>query len=175
MPRTAGGLNGREGHCLQELPRGRGRLGSRCLQLRQELHVLGDRVGSLQFRIRPSLPALFHTLGASCASPVLVSTLCRLRRDMVGSATPPFGSSVTRLQSSRSRFGPVASLPSTEPCHPARAIDAPLGTRGSLHAPGVCFAAHWRAYRDRTHTRWPDTASRRHPVATFSTHHATPG
>jgi hypothetical protein len=52
-------------------------------------------------------------------------TVCCLRRDMTGSAPPPFGSHLTRLQ----RFThvrPTAWLPSSRPYGPLRAFDAPL-------------------------------------------------
>jgi hypothetical protein len=52
---------------------------------------VGCRVGSPQFPIRLSQRARFHTPGVSCALPVSQAAVCCLRREMIGSATPPFG------------------------------------------------------------------------------------
>ena len=60
--------------------------------------------------------------------------VCCLRRDMIGSAPPPFGSYLTRLQ----RFTlvrPTALLPSGGHYGPPRAFDAPLNLRSLLLQP----------------------------------------
>ena len=85
----------------------------------------GRRGGSLLFRARLSLRAVLHTPGASCAPPTLARAVCCLRRDMTGSAAPPFGSYVTGLQGSRD-VRPATSPPSRVPYGTRRAFDAPL-------------------------------------------------
>ena len=78
---------------------------------------------------------------------------------MIGSATPPFGSYLTRLQSSRSRIRPAPLLPS------AGTLRLPEGSRRSAqpgefrHRTGACYAAPRQAYRGGTHTRKSGTAS----------------
>ncbi len=54
--------------------------------------------------------------------------VCCLRPDMTGSASSPFGSSVTGLQRF-TRVRPAASLPSSKPYSSLRAFDAPLRRR----------------------------------------------
>jgi hypothetical protein len=53
------------------------------------------------------------------------STVCCLGRDMIGSATLPFGAYLTRLQR-LTHVGPAALLPLLEPYSSATAFDAPL-------------------------------------------------
>jgi len=112
----------------------------------------GRRGGSLLFRPRLSLRAVFPTPGVSCAPPVLARAVCCLRRDMTGSATPPFGADVTGLQSSLD-VRPASLLPSRRPYGLRRALDAPLSPWESPPTPGACYAARRRAYRGGTCTR----------------------
>jgi len=56
---------------------------------------VGRWVGPLLFRVEPSSHALLPTPGKSCAAPNS-DTVCCLRRDMIGSAFPPFGSLISR-------------------------------------------------------------------------------
>ena len=51
--------------------------------------------GPLLFRVELSSHALLHTPGKSCAAPDS-GAVCCLRRDMIGSAFPPFGSLLSR-------------------------------------------------------------------------------
>src|SRR6185436_13854491 len=91
---------------------------------------VGGRVGSLLFRARLSSRALLRTPGASCATPDLAHAVCCLRRDMTGSATPPFRVSISRgCKVHASRVGPAMLLPSQDPYGSLRALDAPLGRR----------------------------------------------
>jgi hypothetical protein len=55
----------------------------------------GRQVGPLLFRIELSSHALLNTPGKSCAAP-RSGAVCCLRRDMIGSAFPPFGSLLSR-------------------------------------------------------------------------------
>lgn len=112
----------------------------------------GRRGGSLLFRARLSLRAVLLTPGVSCAPPVLARAVCCLRRDMTGSAAPPFGSYLTRLQGSLD-VRPATSPPSRTPYSARRASDAPLGPQESLPAPGACYATPRLAYRGGTSTR----------------------
>lgn len=118
----------------------------------------GRRGGSLLFRARLSPRAVLSTPGASCAPPLLARAVCCLRRDMTGSAAPPFGFSLTRLQGSLD-VRPAALLPSRTPYSARRAFDAPLGPRESLPAAGACYATPRLAYRGGTSTRKSGTAS----------------
>jgi hypothetical protein len=120
----------------------------------------GRRGGSLLFRTRLSLRAVFPTPGVPCAPPVLPRAVCCLRRDMTGSATPPFGSYLTRLQSSRSRIRPAALLPSAEAIQLPEGFRRSAQTDGSHRTPGACYAAPRQAYRGGTPTRKSGTASR---------------
>ena len=56
---------------------------------------VGCWVGPLLFRIELSSHALLSTPGKSCAAPCS-GAVCCLRRDMIGSAFPPFGSLLSR-------------------------------------------------------------------------------
>ena len=56
---------------------------------------IGRWVGPLLFRVEPSSHALLPTPGKSCAAPCS-DAVCCLRRDMSGSAFPPFGSLISR-------------------------------------------------------------------------------
>ena len=56
---------------------------------------VGRWVGPLLFRVELSSHALLPTPGKSCAAPCSVAVCC-LRRDMSGSAFPPFGSLLSR-------------------------------------------------------------------------------
>src|SRR5688572_9458856 len=56
---------------------------------------VGRWVGPLLFRVELSSHALLPTPGRSCAAPCS-DAVCCLRRDMTGSAFPPFGSLVSR-------------------------------------------------------------------------------
>ena len=55
----------------------------------------GRWVGPLLFRVELSSHALLNTPGKSCAAPHS-GAVCCLRRDMIGSAFPPFGSQFSR-------------------------------------------------------------------------------
>ena len=120
----------------------------------------GRRGGPLLFRTRLSLRAVFPTPGGSCAPPALARTVCCLRRDMTGSAPPPFGAYLTRLQSSRSRIRPAVSLPSAETLRPPEGSRRSAQPRGSRPGAGACYAAPRQAYRGGTPTRKSGTASR---------------
>ena len=81
-----------------------------------------------------------------------------LRRDMIGSATLPFGTYLTGLQ----RFthvGPAALLPLHEAFTPLTAFDTPLRRPDLSGRPEPATRRTRRAYRDGTHTRWSGTAS----------------
>lgn len=73
---------------------------------------VGRRGGPPQFRIRLSLRAVFHTPEAS--SPLrYAGPVCCLRRDVTGSAAPPFGflshgAAKFTLSHSARRFAPLA-------------------------------------------------------------------
>ena len=92
----------------------------------------GGRVGPLLFRVRLSLRASLNTPEASCArmqshAPVPTGTVCCLRREMSGSATSPFGLSISRgckVHAFALKPGPL--LPSQQPYSRLRALDAPL-------------------------------------------------
>jgi hypothetical protein len=135
---------------------------------------VGRRGGSLQFRVGLSLRALSLTPGASWIPPASSSPLtsaqacpvvgapfsdpvCCLRRDMIGSAAPPFGFYLTRLQSSRFRIGPAALLPSHASYDALRALDTPLKRRDLSPRPGSA-TRRTGAYRGGTFTRKSDTA-----------------
>jgi hypothetical protein len=99
------------------------------------------------------------------------SAVCCLRRDMSGSAIPPFGAYLTRLQGSL-HAGPAKLLPShVPPMRDARAFDTPLSRRDLAPRPGSA-TRRTGAYRGGTSTRWLDGApippSRRR---SFRTHH----
>ena len=84
--------------------------------------------------------------------------VCCLRRDMNGSATPPFGAYLTRLQGSLDA-GPADLLPSHAPhTRNAKAFDIPL-SRGDLAPRPGSAARRTGACRDGTLTRWLDEAS----------------
>ena len=98
--------------------------------------------------------------------------VCCLRRDMIGSATPPFGAYLTRLQGSL-HAGPADLLPS-HGLHTktAKACDTPLSRRDLAPRPGSA-ARRTGAYRGGTHTRWLDEASMTAQMAaSVRTHHA---
>lgn len=71
------------------------------------------------------LPYPGRVLGASGPS----RPVCCLHREMTGSAPPPFGSYLTRLQRFTLTIRPAALPPSNGPCGPPRAFDAPLRWR----------------------------------------------
>lgn len=98
--------------------------------------------------------------------------VCCLRRDMIGSATPPFGAYLTRLQGSLDA-GPADLLPSDGlPTETAKAFDTPLSRRDLAPRPGSA-ARRTGAYRGGTRTRWLDEASMPAQTAgSFRTHHA---
>ena len=56
---------------------------------------VGCRLGPLLFRVGPSSHALLSTPRKSCGDPSS-NAVCCLRRDMIGSAFPPFGSLLSR-------------------------------------------------------------------------------
>ena len=120
---------------------------------------IGRWVGPLLFRVGLSSHALLSTPGKSCAAPVS-DAVCCLRRDMIGSAFPPFGSLISRgckVHGSPFRIGPATLLPTSEAYASTRALDAPLGT-GDL-SPGLEPARRrFGAYRGGTRTRKLDTA-----------------
>jgi hypothetical protein len=119
---------------------------------RPPLPDVGCRVGSLLFRTWLSSCALFHTPGVSCVHR-FSDTVCCLRRAMIGSATPPFGSYLTRLQSSRFRIGPTTLLPlAWTHMGLSGALDAPLRRRGLSPRPEPATRRSG-AYRDGTLTR----------------------
>jgi hypothetical protein len=121
-----------------------------------------------------------HQAFATCPLPypegvLWVSGHCRstvycLRRNMIGSATLPFGTYLTRLQ----RFthvGPAALLPLHEAYAPLTAFDAPLRRRHFWRRPEPATRRTRRAYRGGTLTRWSGAASGPHPGSPFRTRH----
>src|SRR2546428_492617 len=142
---VCGGV-GPSGHALA-LPPSRGRDEARAPSLHRVFpsrllryyEPLGLPLGTAPFRLRligtavarrgpprRVSPVPFRTV-AACRLPYpgsvlrasgLSRTVCCLRRDMIGSATPPFGSYLTRLQSSRSRIRPAALLPTAKTLRP---------------------------------------------------------
>jgi hypothetical protein len=95
-----------------------------------------------------------------------------LRPEMTGSATPPFGSYLTRLQSSRFRIAARSFAPLPHTVRSAEGFRRSAQTPGSLPTPGACYAAHRLAYRGGTPTRWPDTAPQTTATwSRFRTHH----
>ena len=122
------------------------------------------RVGSLLFRVELSPRALLRTPGESCTHPdrsaskaaLSEGAVSCLRRDMTGSASPPFrlflsrGCKVHAL--SLRRIGPAALLPSQESYDSLRAFDAPLRREALTPHPGPATRLSGD-YRDGTFTR----------------------
>jgi hypothetical protein len=118
---------------------------------------IGRWVGPLLFRVELSSHALLSTPGKSCAAPCS-GAVCCLRRDMIGSAFPPFGSLLSRgCKVHPFGLGLRLCSPGSRHTPRTRALDAPLGT-GDL-SPGLEPATRrFGAYRDGTFTRKFDTA-----------------
>jgi hypothetical protein len=118
----------------------------------------GRWVGPLLFRAELSSHALLSTPGKSCAAPDS-DAVCCLRRDMIGSAFPPFGSLLSRGCKVHP-FGLGLRLCSPCPRHTpsTRALDAPLGRR-DLSRRLEPATRRFGAYRGGTRTRKFDTAS----------------
>src|SRR2546422_7114816 len=86
---------------------------------------VGRRDGSLLFRVELSPRVLLPTPGESCSPPAeddstpsLAGAVCCLRRDMIGSASPPFRAPMSRgckvHAAHLDRIGPAALLPPAE-------------------------------------------------------------
>ena len=150
---------------------------------------VGSRGGSLLFRVRPSSHALPNTPGTSCASPdpsastasphaattihaAPTGAVSCLRREMGGSAIPPFRGHLSRgLRASRIRIGPATSLPSAAGDTAVRAFDAPLGRRDLSLRLGPA-TRRTGAYRGGTPTRGSNTADGAQESGAFvRTHH----
>ena len=122
---------------------------------------VGHRVGPLLFPIQPSVHALLRTPEVSSVLFRIPDAVFCLRRDMIGSATSPFGFYVTRLQGSLYP-GPARLLPSVSASADPRAFDAPLRLQDLSRNPGPATRFPG-GYRGGTFTRWLDR--------TFRTHH----
>jgi len=85
--------------------------------------------------------------------------VCCLRRDMIGSATPPFGAFSHEAAEVHLPWA-RGFAPAWMGIHPAFGFRRSAWTAGFRQTPGACYAAHRRAYRDGTRTRWFGTASR---------------
>ncbi len=135
---------------------------------------VGCRVGSLLFRVEPSPRALLHTPGTSCTPPALSGAVCCLRRDMIGSALPPFRVSLSRGCKVHFMLGPRLCFPPRPPYGGLRALDTPLRHGDLAPCPGSA-TRRAGAYRGGTSTRWPDTAwlhPTTHEALAFRTQHA---
>jgi hypothetical protein len=133
---------------------------------------VGRRGGSPQFRIRPSLRALFHTPGVSCTPPALrCSLLPSPRCDRLGHS--PFRVPISRgCKVHASALGPQVRSPRKRPYGLPRAFDAPLRRRHLCRRPEPA-SRRSGAYRGGTRTRKSDATPRPGcPVpVSFRTHH----
>jgi len=132
---------------------------------------VGRRVGPLLFRVELSSHALLSTPGKSCAAP-LSDAVCCLRRDMIGSAFPPFGSLISRGCKVHP-FGLGLRLCSPRPRHtPRRGLLTLRCGHRDLSRRLEPATRRFGAYRGGTRTRKFDTASPRLAGGlAFRTHH----
>ena len=129
-------------------------------------------------RVELSTPALLRTPDESCIPPVSMDAVCCLRRDMIGSASPPFRPLISRGCKVHAFALGLRRCSPPSPEGP-RVLDAPL-RRADFAARPEPATRRTGAYRGGTYTRKFDTACRTYvppPAAAFvavdfKTHHA---